>query len=1363
MIEPTPTPSPLLRTGAFLARWALRLLVLAWASLVLAWGALHAVIVPRIGEWRPWLEARASDALGHPVRIGQIVARSTGLIPALELQNVQLFDAAGHIGLELARVQVAVSPRSLMGLGFEQLHVQGPTLEIRRTADGQVWVAGLALQNQATDDFTVLDWVFSQPELAILDGTLRWVDELRGTAPLELTTVDVVVRNRLLTHSLRVDATPPAAWGSRMTLMGRFSEPLLARHGGNWRAWKGQVYATVAQVDLSPLRPYAAWDWELAQGVGAVRAWLDVEEAEVRGATLDVALRNLQLRWNQDLEPLRLPWVAGRLGVAQRAGNQELFTRGLEFEMADGLRWPGGNVRVARTQARGDKPAQGSASADRLDLAALSRIATRLPLDAALRAQLEAYAPQGVVESLEAQWQGPLEQPQNFSAQGRVSGLALAPRPHDALGTPGIAGADVSFEVGPQGGKAHVSVHNGAVQTPGVFDDPVIALDRLQADVSWKQVQERVQVQVRSLEFANADAQGGLEADWQTGQGADRFPGTLDLRGTLSRAAGNRVYRYIPKVVDPEVRAYLQAAIQAGQASNVKFKVKGALQHFPYLDPKQGEFRISADVQQADYDYAPPLILPPNSPPWPGLRGLSCALLIDRGALTLRGIRSGIEGLPGLQIGKADATIVDLYARPVLQVHAEGKVPLNEGLGFLKTSPLGPMTGNFLGQAHGTGSADFRFRLGVPLVGAVPPQVQGSVTLSGNDVSLTPDIPYLTRVRGVVGFTESGFTVTGAQARALGGDVRVEGGLQGLGNSSTTAAKGAPTVLRASGVASAEGLRQARELGWVSRLAQYASGATPYSVQVGLRQGVPELLIQSSLVGVAVSLPAPLSKMAEQALPLRFETRAVPGSSANAPVLEQLQVDVDKVASVTYVRDPSTPQPTVLRGALGLGLAADESAPMPAQGVVANVQFGALDLDAWGEALARIAGSEGSSASARTAQAASALEGYLPHSLAVRAKALQWDGRTVHNVVVGGVREGALWRANVDAAELSGYLEYRQPGAGSAGRMYARLARLAVAQSDAQDVENLLDSQPASIPALDIVVEDFELRGRKLGRLDIDAVNLGAAGPREWRLNRFNLAMPEAMLTAYGNWAALASSSAAAAPARSVKERRRTVMNFKLDIADAGELLGRFGMKDVLRKGQGKLEGQIAWQGSPLTLDYASMGGGANLNLENGQFLKADPGLAKLLGVLSLQSLPRRLTLDFRDVFSEGFAFDFVRGDVTVAQGIARTNNLQMKGVNAAVLMEGQADIEKETQSLKVVVVPEINAGSASLIASVINPVVGLTTFLAQWMLRRPLAEATTQEFLIDGTWTDPRVTRVSGRGAAENDKKFPNPKEPTQ
>ena len=190
-------------------------------------------------------------------------------------------------------------------------------------------------------------------------------------------------------------------------------------------------------------------------------------------------------------------------------------------------------------------------------------------------------------------------------------------------------------------------------------------------------------------------------------------------------------------------------------------------------------------------------------------------------------------------------------------------------------------------------------------------------------------------------------------------------------------------------------------------------------------------------------------------------------------------------------------------------------------------------------------------------------------------------------------------------------------------------------------------------------------------------------------------------------------------------------------------------MNGVIRRGKGRLEGQVGWIGSPLSLDYPSLSGQFNVNVESGQFIKADPGIAKLLGVLSLQSLPRRLTLDFRDVFSQGFAFDFLRGDVSINQGVARTNNLQMSGVNAAVLMEGSADIARETQNLKVVVVPEIDAGTASLIATVINPAIGLGTFLAQIFLRRPLTEAATQEFQIDGAWADPKITKIDRRARA--------------
>ena len=208
-------------------------------------------------------------------------------------------------------------------------------------------------------------------------------------------------------------------------------------------------------------------------------------------------------------------------------------------------------------------------------------------------------------------------------------------------------------------------------------------------------------------------------------------------------------------------------------------------------------------------------------------------------------------------------------------------------------------------------------------------------------------------------------------------------------------------------------------------------------------------------------------------------------------------------------------------------------------------------------------------------------------------------------------------------------------------------------------------------------------------------------------------------------------------------------MDFKLDLADSGACWSGWALAARLRGGKGRLSGQLAWAGSPLSLDVPSLDGQINLALENGQFLKAGPGAARLLGVLSLQSLPRRLTLDFRDVFQEGFAFDNVTGDVTIDNGVASTNNLRMRGVQAAVLMEGSADLERETQDLRVVVVPEINAGTASLAYAVINPAIGLGTFLAQLFLRRPLMAANTREFHVTGPWADPKVERVERKADA--------------
>ena len=294
MTEPITHPPRLLRWVAGFARWSLGLLLALWLLLALAWGLLHGLIVPRVDEFRPQLETYAARALGVPVRIGALHARTEVLVPSFELEDVALLDADGRTALQLPRVVVALSPRSLLRMGFEQLYIERPALDIRRAADGKLFIAGLPFTPGGASDGGAADWLFSQGEVVVRGGTVHWSDALHPAPPLALDAVDIVLRNRGWRHSLRLDATPPPDWGERFTLMGQLREPLLSVHAGAWERWSGQLYAMFPRVDVAQLRQHAdLGDITLARGHGAVRAWIDVQRGQATGGSVDMRLADV--------------------------------------------------------------------------------------------------------------------------------------------------------------------------------------------------------------------------------------------------------------------------------------------------------------------------------------------------------------------------------------------------------------------------------------------------------------------------------------------------------------------------------------------------------------------------------------------------------------------------------------------------------------------------------------------------------------------------------------------------------------------------------------------------------------------------------------------------------------------------------------------------------------------------------------------------------------------------------------------------------------------------------------------------------------------------------------------------------------
>jgi len=256
-------------------------------------------VLPRVDQWRPQIEAYASQALGSRVTIGSIQANWHGLNPKLDLTSVQVYDDEVDPVLSLPSVSAVLAWRSILTLSPKllRLQVERPELTLRRDPANHLWVAGQDIDLNATDqrsdlDHPALRWLGAQRELRIRNATIRWQDELRGAPELTLTGVDLLARNGSLSHRFVLKAAAGGALARNVELRGEFNRSLFTVNAANPGNWGGQLYAQLDDVEPLAWQPW----FEVPAVAGRVsgRAWLQLERGKFTELTADAAVRGLQ-------------------------------------------------------------------------------------------------------------------------------------------------------------------------------------------------------------------------------------------------------------------------------------------------------------------------------------------------------------------------------------------------------------------------------------------------------------------------------------------------------------------------------------------------------------------------------------------------------------------------------------------------------------------------------------------------------------------------------------------------------------------------------------------------------------------------------------------------------------------------------------------------------------------------------------------------------------------------------------------------------------------------------------------------------------------------------------------------------------
>lgn len=850
------------------------------------------------------------------------------------------------------------------------------------------------------------------------------------------------------------------------------------------------------------------------------------------------------------------------------------------------------------------------------------------------------------------------------------------------------------------------------LRNPEWFQHP-IAMGRLDAEAQVR-LGEKPSVAFDRLHWRNPDIDVSASGTWQ----ADEGSGRTDIQGMIARARLDAIHRYLPLDVDPDARDWLAHGLKAGILTDAHLRLQGELSEFPFGDhPEAGDFRIAGAYHGAVIDYIP---AEPDAPAWPILQDMDGTAELHRVTLTLTAERARMQPTDDTAIDLANvhAAIPNIEQDAVLTVSGQTQARAEDYMALLTHTPLDALLDGMFDQADASGHWKVPLTLIIPLTRGEDTQVDGRIVLDDAALQLMPGMPEFQGLKGALHFTETGIEAEpGLRAQVLGGAVTL-GGRLGPG------AQG----LVARGRMTADALGRFIELPGMSRLA----GALNYEVRLARDKRGYRLALQSDLRGLDMDFPAPLAKPAPQARTLRI----VWSNQEARDDLLSIDLGTDLSARMRHRRGTSS-GPYFQAASIGLNRAAP-----PPEGLAIDMAYPFLDMDAWSDIVDEFSPGAGDGQKPRSASAV------FPElaMLNVQADELRVLGMRLDQAVLRLLRDAEQdqWSMNVRSHQTTGTLKWRQEGSQVVGSVSGRFARLSLGD-DPADGPSLLPENNAKeisfddeldMPAIVLQVDELKIYGHSLGALSLEGVKDVSAGL--WRLESLSLGNRHAKVRGTGNW-------------RLRGAQRGLSLRANAEVSDLGAWLDSAGFVDVMAGGQGTLKGEVQWRDLPWKRGKDKIGGTLELQLDKGRFSKLGSRSAKLLELLSLQSISRLPNLDkgFAGLTEQGFPFDQLRGKIDLSQGVAHARDYKVIGPVATILLEGKTNIIDETLDMEAVIVPNLDVSGAAIAAGIaINPVIGIGAFLSQWLFKNPVARAMTARYHVSGTWDDPTVTEIGGGDA---------------
>ncbi len=1247
-----------------------------------------------------WNRFDASASLSD-VRILSRDSRETLLIlPSIELElNVREM----LMRRQLSARSIKLNNISLVGSyeGRGQLKMHG--YEISRASDksaglpdatGAVSKEGdVVAADSGQSGHNALSWLFNADRIAILNSDITLIDRTRDKE-YKVDRVNIRAFNDGNLHQIRVSSALPDSRGE----ISRASFDFTGR-ADNINEWEGQFHVEARDLNVTELSDIWRQEQQTYRGRADVQMWGNWKGTRVnkvrallngRDIDIDVPASTESASTEGDRAELQVKTVGIDLDWKRLPGGWEAtFNRG-DVDFAErSIRLSGLDMYVQRASDgyrhfRIAGPDLAVSNFQPLQQFAGSvGIAKQLVSSRIGSGTINDWLLAGRIVDDSAELTG---------GSAVVENLQVA----EVGQLPGIEGlsAKLLYEEGI--GTIEFTRQQVKVAASNVFESELPPFD-LQGVVRFSVDEDRWIVAAKQLQLATLDL--ATSHDFSV-VGDLQGKKLLNLNTTIDSANLANLRNYLPaKKIKPKLLNWLQTAIINGDLRRGKIAVSGNLADFSPANGK-GVFFGEADIVDGTLKF---------HPEWPVATGVDGNLTFDA-----RSLRSRIYQGSMREASFSDTRLhISDFGEPVLDLQTSATGAVDDMLDFAQRGPLAGKIGSFFGNATGSGTSRLALDAEIPLRRELKEKlaIDGNIVLDNASIDSRDFGLDLESVSGDIGFNRRGIKMDNVRARYLGVPVKA------VARQTIDGEKQINTITMKGPIAIASVLHS-----YGIPLTDSFEGLSDWQVQIDVTRFSPgskaqvELTATSDLFGTGINLPLPLSKPSDTLL--------------QAQVYRKFGKDDD-----WWIEIPGLVKSRVRIGAdrklesMAIALGKSDNTILPWRGIAVHGDVHRLDAPGWVD-FALDLRSAGESKPASEA---------FPLFAKVNTRELRVGTENMGEAVYIAYRDGTHQVHRLENNYADGELLLRKDPV-SDEPMVLRLnnldklllAAIGTASPTGDEVtERSLD--PREIPPLDVFVKKLKWNNWQFSKVSLRTkpVDRGLA------ITALTARQDSLRISGNGRWEIYDGAGTVA---------HATTLDVNASFDDIGDAIQSLGGGETFAEGTGEAALSLGWPSAAYKPELPEMTGELYVNLRNGRILSVEPGAGRILGLFALQALPRRLTLDFRDLVRTGFEYSKLGGNFSIANGFASTQNLFMTGPVAEILVRGNTDFVNRGYNQTVDVLPRVSGALPIIGVLSGGPAAGVTALVADSLLKGlgvNLDEIGRRRYLIGGSWEKPEWKAV--------------------